>query len=374
MLLTYPLTAMSRIAIIGCRGYPSYYSGFETLVRHLSPYLAAQGHEVTVYGRDGRIWPHSEHMDGIEVRYTPGIDRKSTSTLSFGLSATLDARRRRYDAALVLNVANGPYLRILQHAGVPTCVNVDGMEWMRGKWGVIAKSMFKYGAVQTARYADKLIMDSTVIDQLWLDNFGRDGTFIPYGAPVLDNVGHDRLIEQNLNPAEYVLVVARIVPENNIDLLLDALVETAVPIVIVGDAGYRHATTDRLEMLKGSGRIHWLGHVSDQLLLDQLWSNAGVYWHGHSVGGTNPSLLQALGAGAPTVALATPFNREVLVRDEHLIPDDPGILRETILDILGNPAVQDRMRAWGKYTVNSRYTWIGVCRAYEELLMSLVRP
>ena len=362
-----------RFAIVGSRGYPSTYGGFETLVRHLAPFLAGQGHDVIVYGRAaGR--PSRRISDGVEVRETRGVDHKSISTLSHGLTAAVDLARAGCDAALVLNVANGFYLPHLSRAGIATCVNVDGLEWMRSKWGYVARTVFLRGAAATAKHADAIVFDSEALADAWSERFGVTGHFIPYGAPVLHEVGAARLHDAELPVDGYVLVVARLVPENNVDLVLDALphLPLGTPLVIVGDANYEHTTVKRVRALADGIRVHWLGHVDDQGLLDELWANAAVYWHGHSVGGTNPGLLQALGAGAPTLALDTPFNREVVGHDDQLVEPEPRALAERITSLLGSTSLAETFRARGQHIVGSRYAWPAVCAEYELLLERLV--
>lgn len=367
---------MSHFAIIGSRGYPSYYGGFETLVRRLAPHLAEQGHAVTVYGRDRQSEREVVHDDGIVVRNTWGIESKSVSTLSFGFTASIDAARRECDAALVLNVANGFFLPMLRRAGIPTCVNVDGVEWLRGKWGAAARSVFRTGARLTATYADHLIYDSESLRAIWATDLGRgDGHFIPYGAAVLGSVGHERLRVAGLPTAGYVLVVARVTPENNVDLLLDAVdrMPKRPEVIVVGDGNYRQPTTDRLGRLAADGSVRWLGHVRDDELLNELWANAGVYWHGHSVGGTNPALLHALGAGAPTIAFDSVFNREVIGRNAQLVPKDPAILARRLVEVLESPETAALFRRSGIDVVRKRYVWGDVCAKYRVLLENVAQ-
>lgn len=365
---------MPKFAIIGSRGFPSYYGGFETLVRHLAPYLVNAGHQVTVYGRQPtslRSW--STMIDGVEVKFTAGHEGKTTSTLSFGFTSTRDAAHMKYDAALVLNVANGNFLGGLKRAGVPTVVNVDGMEWQRAKWNALAKRTFLRGARKTAEDANALIFDSRALGTVWTEKFGREGIFIPYGAPVLSNVPSDLLSAVGLLPQGYVLAVSRIVPENNVGLLLDALeyLPPNLRTVIVGDSNYSHLTLERLKDLHGTQKVVWLGHVEDQVLLNQLWAHAGIYWHGHSVGGTNPALLQALGAGAPTLALDTTFNREVVENDNQLVEPDSRKLAHRINEVLSDAKEMQSMREWGQAVVSKRYQWDFVCKDYEDVLSSL---
>jgi len=366
-----------RLAILGSRGFPSTYGGFETLVRRLAPYMVAAGADTTVYCRDAQTKWRSRTVDAVRCISTPGLDRKSSSTLSFGASGSLDAAARNFDAVLVLNVANGFFLPLLKARGIPTAVNVDGMEWQREKWSGLGQKTFRVGADLTARFATELVVDAEAIGDIWQSLFGRRGVFIPYGADVLEPRDDTRIRALGLEPGAYGLVVARLAPENNIELALDAL-EQASPdmqFVVVGSANYETPIEDRLRHLVATrSGFHWLGHVHDQELLSDLWAHCAVYLHGHSVGGTNPALLQALGAGSPTLALDTPFNREVLRRDDQLYPRDAAALAEMMLRTVGDAGRRADLAAHGREVVATRYSWDSVCGAYLDLLVSLAAP
>lgn len=365
-----------KLAIVGSRGYPSTYGGYETLVRYLAPYLVRAGHEVSVYCRardDGRrIW----FKDGVRCIATPGRDTKSFSTLSFGMTATLDAGFRGFDSILVLNIANGFWFPLLRASRTPFAVNTDGIEWERGKWSRLGRATFRAGAWMTARNANALVCDSRAIGAVWKDVFDRDSIFIPYGAPVLNDVGHDRVDALGLERDRYVLVVARLAPENNIELTLDALEllgSQAPPAVIVGSANFDSPIEARLRALEAAGVVRWLGHVNDQELLTELWANCAVYVHGHSVGGTNPALLQALGAGAPTLALDTPFNAEVLPAREQRFSLDAGELADRIRSVAGSRSLRESMAERGRVIVSECYSWSDVCQAYMDALIGLAK-
>jgi glycosyltransferase involved in cell wall biosynthesis len=362
-----------KLAIIGSRGFPSTYGGYETLVRHLAPDWTQRGHDVTVYCRrrcEGRsVWSH----EGVRCIWTPGFDSNSVSTLSFGASANLDAMVRGYDAALVLNIANGFYLPMLRARGIPAAINTDGIEWERGKWGPVARRVFYLGARFTARYADALVADSQAIAKEWRGLFGVESRFIPYGAPVVDAPETARVTAMGLKARSYVLVVARLTPENNVNLVLDALEQMSkqVPVVVAGTATCQNGIEARLRDLDQDGRVRWLGHVSDQELLTQLWANCGAYVHGHSVGGTNPALLQALGAGAPTLALDTAYNREVIGRHEQLFGPSPRDLAARLDELFDNSEMRRGFSEYGRSVVADRYSWRDVCAAYLDVLQEL---
>lgn len=361
-----------RIAIVGSRGYPSYYGGFETFVRRLAPALRDQGHEVTVYGRGGGLRFRTRVTDGIRCVDTPGLETKSLSTLSHGMFASMHACHQDYDAALVVNVAHGFFLEQFQVAGIPTVVNVDGIEWLRGKWGMLARGTFRMGAKLTASRGSTLVADSRAVAEIWDEQFGIRPQHVAYGADVVSDSGQDRVRELGLEPGSYLLVVARLAPENNVELFLDAVEDlpTRPPVVVVGSANYRCATTRRLEEMSARGELQWLGHVSDQALLGQLWSNCRLYVHGHSAGGTNPALLQALGFGAPTLALDTVFNQEILSAfPQALYPADADSLRGMMERELRVPQTHATAVDEGQLLVQTSYAWDDICAQYEHLLL-----
>ncbi|MGB3772592.1 MAG: glycosyltransferase [Rhodococcus sp. (in: high G+C Gram-positive bacteria)] len=363
---------MSRtVCIIGTRGYPSYYGGFETMVRHLAPYLVEQGWQVIVYCRPRGVSDGAELDDRVRRVFTSGVDGKSLSTLTFGFTSAVHAATVVPDVALVMNVANGFWLPILRARRIPTLVNVDGIEWERDKWGAAARAVFRIGGSLTARYATDLVYDSTALGARWQGKFGRSGVFIPYGgvfrcprppAPTLTRRG-------------YVLLVARFVPENTIEPFVEAAaaISSRWPVVIVGSSGYGGVIEDRVQNLANtSPNVQWLGHVSDDDALFALWENAGAYFHGHSVGGTNPALVQAMACGAPTVARDTPYNREVLGEfAEYVEPTSDAIVRG-LEKVLTDSDRQDELGAGAMLRARERYTWERVCKAYDEALSEMI--
>lgn len=360
------------VAIIGTRGYPSYYGGFETLVRQLSPFLADQGWDVTVYGRDGATRINDDSLDKRVIsKTTRGIESKSLSTLSYGLTSTLDTIRQKPDVALVMNVANGYWLPLLKARGIPSIVNVDGIEWEREKWGRAAKLAFKIGARLTAKFADDLIFDSKEIERRWKEDFHRAGHFIPYGATETT----EQVPSREFEPGSYALMVARFVPENTVEEFFEAaeVVSTRWNVAIVGSSGYGgHLDARARELSEKSERIHWYGHVSDDAKLFSLWRNAGVYFHGHSVGGTNPALVQAMACGAPTVARDTVFNREVLGPNGIFVAPNPNDIAATLEQVLSDAELRTQIATYARERQQCSYTWQKVCQDYNDALLNLM--
>lgn len=298
---------------------------------------------------------------------TRGIDSRSLSTLSHGFTASIHSAREKPDVALVMNVANGYWLPFMKARRVPTVVNVDGIEWERAKWGAAAKATFRLGASMTARYATRLVFDSMAIGTRWKTEFNREGLFIPYGGDECP----DLPLEAGLRHRNYVLCIARLVPENTIPEFLEAAVEISErwPVVVVGSSGYGGTLDDALRKLsKSNQKVHWLGHVADDLRLYSLWQHAGVYFHGHSVGGTNPALVQAMAAGAPTIARDTIYNREVLGDAADYVQPNSASIVESVLRLMSDPEGLEQRSQASLQRVGSIYTWSEVCERYHLAL------
>lgn len=357
-----------NVAIIGTRGYPSYYGGFETAVRKLAPYFVDQGWQVTVYGRDGSTKANDPLRDArVKSINTLGLDNKSFSTLSFGLTSVIHAMFHRPDVALVMNVANGFWLPLLRLRGIPTVVNVDGIEWERAKWGRLAKFVFKLGAKMTGKFATALVSDSEEIRRRWSVEFRRDSVFIPYGGEFPDELP----VVDGLRSGGYALMVARFVPENTVSEFFEACETLAedFPVVIVGSSGYGGELEEAAEKLACRySNVTWLGHLSDDAKLMSLWQHAGAYFHGHSVGGTNPALVQAMACGAPVVARQTVYNLEVLGRSDFQVSPDPSDVEAGLRRMLSTPEEQKSAKAFNRNRAWSHYNWAGVCQAYERTI------
>jgi glycosyltransferase involved in cell wall biosynthesis len=365
---------VGSVAIIGTRGYPSFYGGFETLLRKLAPFLANRGWEVTVYGRPGETVDSAEYRrENIQTPTTKGIESKSLSTLTFGATSVLDASKKRPDVALVMNVANGFWLPMLRWRGVPSVVNVDGIEWQREKWSKLGKGFFKLGAQFTARFGDVLISDSKQISALWQQKFNRNSVFIPYGGDL-----PDKYLEpvDGLERRGYVLLVCRLVPENTVAEFLDATERIAqqYPVVIIGSSGSGGPLEARVRSLAESNRaVTWLGQLADDHKLHSLWQNCGAYFHGHSVGGTNPALVQAMACGAPTIARDTIFNREVLLGAGLFVEPQPQDIVSAVENLMTDSRLQESLSSQAQTRARASYSWDTICSAYEATISAAAK-
>jgi glycosyltransferase involved in cell wall biosynthesis len=363
-----------RVAFLGTRGVPARYGGFETAVEEIGQRLAASGHEVVVYCR-GAVRPRPASHLGMSLVHLPAVHKRSLETLSHtALSVShVAASRPRFDAAIVMNAANAPLLPVLWQARVPTAVHVDGFEWKRSKWQGAGRRYYRGVEALAVRWADALIADAAGISDYYATEFGAATELLTYGAPVQDAPRSERIRELDLEPNGYHVVVARFEPENHVLEILRgyAASRAVLPLVVVGSAPYSNDYTGQIRAVAAADpRIRLLGGVWDQQLLDQLYAHGLTYVHGHSVGGTNPSLLRAMGAGTAVLAFNVGFNREVLGAGGFF--RDPSELATLLETAESCPADTVRRGAALRQRAAERYRWDDVALGYEKLLTSLM--
>lgn len=360
-----------RIAFIGTRGVPARYGGFETAVEEIGKRLAGWGHEVTVYSRGPRAM--SRYL-GMEVVNLPTLRLKVTDTLAHtALSVAHAAFTRGYDAALVFNAANAPLARFLKLRGIPYALHVDGLEWQRLKWGRLGRRYYLRCEVLGTKTANALISDAKAIQEYYVERYDSESVYIAYGAPPPVIGPPARLEGLGLVPAEFHLVVARFEPENYVDLAVSGFVQSAAtyPLVVVGGAPYGAEYTRKIHGAANQDpRVHFLGSVWDQDLLNELYAHCRSYIHGHSVGGTNPSLLRAMGLGAAVLANGVVFNREVLGPEGKYFAD--GLELARLLEWSEREPLETRTYASGRQArARALFDWDEVARRYEWLCHEL---
>jgi glycosyltransferase involved in cell wall biosynthesis len=361
-----------RIALIGTRGVPARYGGFETCVEEVGRRLAARGHEVIVYCRRGQDdGPLPTEYLGMKLVQLPALRRKVLETLSHTGLSVGHLAGHPVDAAVVFNAANAPLLPVIRARRIPVATHVDGLEWQRAKWGSGGRRYYRTAESLAVRWSDALIADAQGIQSYYETEFGAPSVLISYGAPILTDVGADRLAELDLTAQGYHLVVARFEPENHVDVIVEGYASSTAtrPLVVVGSAPYADEHTKRIHDL-GDDRTRFLGAVWDQDQLDQLYANAFTYLHGHSVGGTNPSLLRAIGAGTPTTAFDVGFNREVL-GESGVFFTTPADVAARLRETEGDPAGTEHRGELARERARA-YDWDDVAVKYEALCADLV--
>jgi glycosyltransferase involved in cell wall biosynthesis len=365
-----------RIAIIGSRGYPHVYSGYETFVGELSERLVRQGVEVTVYCHRNLFGERPKEVNGIHLVYVPTIEKKNLSQFLHSLQAMLHACFCRYDVILVVNSANGPFGLLTRIFRKRTAINVDGLEWRRPKWKGLGMRYFRWASKLATRFYDRVITDSLEMQRIYLSEFGAASTMIAYGADILPAVDPGLLQPWRLRPREYYLVVGRLVPDNNADLIIREFLFSASSrkLVIVGDVPYRDRYAGSLRRNASDPRLLFTGYVTDRDGLSALFQHCYAYLHGHEFGGTNPTLLQALASGAVACALDTPFSRETLDsgRCGLFFNKEPGSLARRISEMDAEEGRLEPLRLSGRQWVRENYAWEDIVAKYRRLLAGLM--
>jgi lipopolysaccharide/colanic/teichoic acid biosynthesis glycosyltransferase/glycosyltransferase involved in cell wall biosynthesis len=369
--------ARCRLAIIGSRGYPCVYSGYETFVRELAERLVKSGVEVTVYNHRGLFRERPRTVNGVRLVYLPTIERKTLSQVLHSCQAAVHASLRAFDIILVVNPANGPFGPLFRLFGKRTAINVDGLEWLRPKWKGLGARYFHWAAGRAARTYDVVIADSRGMRDVYLREFGVESELISYGAAVERAAGTARLRRWGLDRGDYFLVVGRLIPDNNADLVVREFLSTRSKrkLVIVGDVPYRDAFALRVKGVDDP-RLVFTGYVRDQRDLAALYRGCYAYIHGHEFGGTNPTLLTALGCGCAVAALDTVFNREVLDGEGFglLFSKSPGDLARLVGRLERSPSLTRRLRARGPKRIRESYTWDAVAARYLALFERMMAP
>ena len=361
-----------RIAILGTRGVPANYGGFETFAEHLSTRLVARGHDVTVYCRAHYVSPRQIEFQGVRLKVLPTIRHKYFDTVVHTfLSALHAAVPSRYDAALICNAANAPFAAILRVAGIPVALNVDGLEHKRKKWNWIARKYYLMAERLATILPTETVTDAKVIQEYYLARHRAISTMIAYGAEVERRP--DPLVRRwRVEPNRYVLYVSRLEPENNAHLVIEAFkrVRTAHKLVIVGDAPYaRDYINDLKARARRDKRIVFTGFVfgRDYRALQQ---NAYCYVHATEVGGTHPALLEAMGFGNCVLTLAAPENIEA-IGDAGIAYSDESDLAEKLQRVLRDGSLVQAYRQRAQARVRDAYDWDYVVDQYEELFAKM---
>ena len=359
-----------RIAILGTRGVPANYGGFETFAEQLGKRLAARGHDVTVYGRDSSVPKGTRSYLGMRVVRLPAPRAKYFETVIHTLFAALHALTEHYDIVYVCNSANVPAVMLLRLFGKRVVLNVDGLEWKRKKWSGIGRAYYRLCAWTAARLPVHVVTDALVIKAYYRDVYGRQTDYFPYGTD-LDPVADDgTLARLGLEPGRYVLYVSRLEPENNAHVVVEAYakVRTDLPLAVVGDAPYSseyiaslHATHD--PRVKFLGAIYGSGYKI-------LRSHATAYVQATEVGGTHPALVEAMGFGNTILANEVPEHRETL-GDAGLYYRGPDELAVQLQKVLDDRVLAEDLASRAHERARKMYGWDAITDSYEAWMAGL---
>lgn len=362
-----------RIAIVGTRGIPAAYGGFETLAWELSSRLAARGHDVTVYCRRGWTDESIALPLGVQRRFVPYLRGKYLETVSHTALSVIDSLFRNYDAMWVGNAANAMFCGIPRLRGTRVVLNVDGIERQRAKWGAAGRAWYAVGERLALHFPNAIVSDAQVIHDYYLERYGKPSAVIAYGAPLLERDPPPDLARhglQGIEPERYILYVSRLEPENQADLVMRAYrdVPGDVPLLIVGDAPHATAFKARLvELAAADHRVRLTGAIYGEGYRD-LQRAALAYVQATSVGGTHPALIEAMGAGNLVLAFRTLENEEVTAGTGLLFGDAAELAAQLrrVLDAPDSPEFA-ALKSAARKRVEDHYSWDAVTTLYERL-------
>ncbi len=363
-----------RIGMLGLYGMTMpklHFTGFETGFGEIAPRLAAMGHDVVMYCRRGSF-PQAMRVaeyKGVRLVYVPSPGGKNFSGLIATFFAVVHALASgRYEIFFFVNVGMGHHAALCRLFGRKVVMNVNGLDWTRAKWGPVAKWYFLSAARSAVRFCNELVTDADAMQVFYREQFSKETTMIAYGAHVQSSENPGLISQFGVEPDGYYLIASRLIPENHGDLITEAFLESGSPrkLVIAGGANYDSPFHRKIRSFAGD-RVILTGHIDDQEVIRELHCNCFAYLHGHSVGGTNPSLLKAMGYGNCILALDTVFNREVLADTGLFFPRESSALAQLIREVESDPVLVEKLRRLGPERILANYTWEKIASQYDEL-------
>lgn len=360
-----------KIGIIGTRGIPNRYGGYEQFVEHAAPELISRGHEVFVYNSSLHPYEGSE-WNGVKLIKKNDPENKigTAGQFVYDLNCILDTEKKHFDVILQLGYTSSSVWSFLFPKKSVIITNMDGLEWKRQKYSRLVRSFLKAAEKWAVKHSDYLIADSIGIREYLLKKYKTDSTFIAYGAEIFDHPDEQWIKEQNLTPYNYDLLIARMEPENNIETIVKAhlLSMSTQPLIIIGN--YKNKYGTYLQRKYQSATIQFRGGIFEKQLLDSLRFYSRFYFHGHSVGGTNPSLLEAMASQALIVAHDNIFNKSVLGDNAFYFSSI-----EQIADILNKgiekndflPMLQNNLKK-----IRTEYSWPHIIDKLENLFQHAI--
>jgi glycosyltransferase involved in cell wall biosynthesis len=360
-----------KLAILGTRGIPANYGGFETFAEELSTRLTARGHEVWVYGRSNNIKYSHPVYKGVNLKILPTIPTKHLDTVAHTFFSVIHlVLRPKFDCVLICNAANAVFAPLLRLRGIPVALNVDGIERLRKKWGPAGRAFYRLSEYLATILPNVVVADAEVIRDYYLKEYNRSSVMIAYGADCDRPESTAALDHLGVRPRSYFLYVSRLEPENNAHLVVQAFEQARTDklLLMVGDAPYAQKYIEQLKSTTDP-RIRFTGAIYGQGYRE-LQSHAYAYIQATEVGGTHPALIEAMGVGNCVLAKDTPENREVIADCGLLFNDEPTLARQIEAVDSGQVPVAD-LRRKAQTRAKAHYSWDAVTDSYEKLFRDL---
>ena len=370
-----PMPAVSRrptVAIVGCRGIPNRYGGFEQFAEELSVRLVRNGYAVFVYNVGHHPYADATLM-GVKIvrKWCPEGLLGSAAHYIYDFLCLRDAVSRNVDIVLELGYGTSSIsMRLCDRGRTKIVTNMDGLEWRREKFGRLTKMLIKWSERQGTLQSDEVVADNIGIKEYLDETYGQDCHFIPYGASVFSNPDAGALYSLGLEPQAYYLLIARLEPENKITMVLDGFLEAESRrrFIVVGGTDGKYGRW--LKQKYARNNIKFLGGIYDRATLDNLRYFARTYFHGHSAGGTNPSLLEAMGAQCLIAAHMNEFNQSVLGPDALYFESKGDVSK--MIDRNYPVETVRQFQENNRLKILTQYSWESIVHQYDRLFMKIM--
>lgn len=362
-----------KIAILGTRGIPNYYGGFEQCAEYLALGLVKRGFEVVVYNSHNHPYQGKE-WNGVQIVhcYDPEDELGTVGQFIYDFNCIWNVRKQNCDVVLQLGYTSSSIWGWLMPKKSVITTNMDGLEWKRTKYSEMVKKFLKYAESLGVKYSDHLISDSIGIQDYLKEKYNVDSTYIAYGATLFENPNQDVLKAYELQPYQYDMLIARLEPENSIEIILEGVAKANLtrPFLVVGNhnAVYGNYLKDKF---KNSSQIKFTGGIYDINFLNDLRYYSNIYFHGHTVGGTNPSLLEAMASNCLICANDNSFNKYILGEDAIYFKDANEV-KNHMVNIKYNDEKFQLMLGENKKKITNMYDWELIVDQYAKHFSDIV--
>ena len=357
-----------KIAILGTRGIPNHYGGFEQITEYLSAGLVQKGHEVTVY--NSHTHPNKENWwKGTRIVhcYDPEYKIGTAGQFIYDLNCIRHAKNQDYDVILFMGYTSNSVWAKLFPRNCVIISNMDGLEWKREKYTRFTRYFLKHAEKWAVKYSHYHIADSKAIQKYLNQKYNINARYIPYGALSDQETNDATLSHFNLSKKNYFLLMARMEPENNVEMILDGFHKSSTNKRFITVGNFRNKFGQFLiNKFKNDPRIQFVGGIFDKAIVNTLSSNCSVYFHGHSVGGTNPSLLEAMANNALIAAHNNEFNKSVMENNAYYFSNSLDV--QKIIEESHFNGKEIKMVLDNKQKIQTHYNWQKVIKEYDEFL------
>ncbi|MDB4904270.1 MAG: glycosyl transferase family 1 [Mucilaginibacter sp.] len=358
-----------KIAILGTRGIPNHYGGFEHVSEYVSEGLVKRGHSVTVYNSHNHPYQDNK-WNGVDIKhcYDPEYLIGTAGQFIYDLNCLIDARKKKFDVVMMMGYTSSSVWGKLYPQKSTIITNMDGLEWKRSKYSPSVQKFLKYAERLAVKYSQYYISDSRVIKSYLGEKYNIDSKYIPYGADLFSEEEREQVDQAEALKEDYFLLMARMEPENNIETILQGFNNSSSlkKFKVLGDTSNRFGKFIT-HKFKNDDRIEFKGSIFDNSKVRVLQNNSYLYFHGHSVGGTNPSLLEAMASEALIAAHNNPFNKSVLNADAFYFSNVNEV--RNLVETVQRKETEKTMVSNNLYKIKYQFNWEKIIDQYEDFIL-----